>query len=87
MRDWGARFEHLREVYRRDDGSKWTGAALERATGGEVSQYFVSDLRKSKIGDPGFSKIVAISRVMGIPLQAWIDDDFLEQQRGQPTES
>lgn len=87
MRDWGEKFERLREIYRRDDGSKWTGAALERATGGEVSQYFVSDLRKGKIRDPGFSKIVAISRVMGIPLQAWIDDDFLEAERRRLTES
>jgi hypothetical protein len=28
------KFEHLLDVYRHPDGRKWTGAELEKATGG-----------------------------------------------------
>lgn len=71
MEDWARRFELLRDEYRRDDGSKWTGAALERATGGIVSRTYVSEFARGKIKEPSFSKIVAMSDAMGIPLEAW----------------
>lgn len=71
MEDWARRFELLRDEYRRDDGSKWTGAALERATGGIVSRTYVSEFARGKIKEPSFSKIVAMSDAMGIPLDVW----------------
>lgn len=72
---WARRFEHFREIYRRDDGSKWSGAALERATGGIVSARYVSELRRGLIGEPSFRRIDAISRAMGIPMELWLDED------------
>lgn len=69
--DMGERFRHLQRTYRRPDGSAWTGAEIERATGGEVTRHYVSKLRNGYYGDPGFKKIAAISRVMGIPLEEW----------------
>lgn len=71
MEDWAEVFEVLLETYRRDDGSRWGGASIERATGGSVSRTYVSGLRRGTIKDPSFAKIVAISDAMGIPLDAW----------------
>lgn len=73
--DWGEKFERLRNQYRREDGSKWTGAALERATDGRVSAHFVSALRRDRIQDPGIEKVWAMSRVMGIPMDEWFEEE------------
>lgn len=75
---WARKFEHLLELYRRDDGSKWSGAALERATGGIVNTRYVSELRRGIIKEPSFRRIHAISRAMGVPLDAWLDDESVE---------
>lgn len=72
---WANRFEYFREVYRRDDGSKWTGAALERATGKVVSSRYISALRGGQIRDPSYRRIYAISKAMGIPVGAWLEED------------
>lgn len=71
MEDWGLKFRLLLDRYRRDDGSKWSGAAIERATGGKVNGRYISELKRSKIDDPGISKVREISRVMGIPAEEW----------------
>lgn len=71
--EMGEKFVHLLDVYRRSDGTRWTGAEIERATRGRVSRFYVSRLRRGLIEDPSFSKIVAISRAMGVPLEAWIE--------------
>jgi len=55
------------------DGRRWSGAEIERATRGNVSRYYVSRLRRGLIRDPGVSKIVAISKAMGISLDTWIE--------------
>lgn len=78
---WANRFEHFRELYRRDDGSKWTGAALERATGGAVSSRYISALRGGQIKDPSYTRIYAISKAMGIPIGAWLEEDKGEDPR------
>ena len=75
---WANRFEHFREVYRRDDGSKWTGAALERATGEAVSSRYISALRGGQIRDPSYTRIYAISKAMGIPIGAWLEENESE---------
>lgn len=70
----GEKFRHFLRTRRRSDNSAWTGADIERATRGEVSRFYVSRLRRGKTDDPGFKKIAAISRAMGIPIQAWLED-------------
>lgn len=75
MPDLSRRFRHFQNIHRRDDGSKWTGASLQRATRGRVSESWVSKLKTGRLDDPGFTKIYAISRVMGIPLGAWMEED------------
>lgn len=75
MEDWGRKFERLRDRYRMPDGSKWSGAALERATNGKVGAHFVSSLRRGKIQDPGIGKIRSISEAMGIPIEEWFEEE------------
>lgn len=70
----GEKFRRFRRIYRHPDGTEWTGADIERATRGEVSRFYISRLRRGQIKDPAFSKIAAISRVMGIPLGEWTRD-------------
>ncbi|PLS87140.1 MAG: hypothetical protein CYG60_03500 [Actinobacteria bacterium] len=72
--DMAQKFRRFLRTHRRPDGSRWAGAEIERATRGEVSRFYVSRLRRGLIADPGFKKVVAISRVMGIPVQAWLED-------------
>ena len=62
------------DLYRHDDGTRWGGKTLERATGGYVSHQWVGHLKSGRIKEPGFGKIVAISRAMGAPLEAWLED-------------
>lgn len=72
---WATKFDEFRDLYRRDDGARWSGAALERATGGKVNASWVSKLATGKYDEPGFSKMVAISRVMGVPVEAWFEEE------------
>lgn len=81
---WAETFERLLEKYRRDDGSRWTGAALERASEGRVSRYYVSTLRRGEINDPSFGRIAAISSAMGAPLEEWLEEK--DEERGQQGE-
>jgi hypothetical protein len=67
-------FRRLLERHRRDDGTKWGGKSLERATHGYVSRQWIGHLKSGRIKEPGFGKIVAISRAMGVPLEAWLED-------------
>lgn len=73
--DWGRVFRRLLERHRRDAGGKLGGKSLERATHGYVSRQWVGHLKSGRIRGPGFGKIVATSRAMGVPLEAWIQED------------
>ena len=68
------RFERFLETYRRPDGGRWGGTDLERATGGVVTRSYVANLRKGRIGSPGYEKMSAISRAMGFPPEAWFGE-------------
>lgn len=68
---WDRKFRWLSSRYRRPDGRPWSGAEIERRTGGFVSRSYLSKLRTGHIQDPSFERIAAISRVMGIPLAEW----------------
>jgi transcriptional regulator with XRE-family HTH domain len=61
------KFERLLNAYRREDGAKWSGMELERATGGIVTRSYVTNLRKGRIENPGMEKLWALARVMGFP--------------------
>ena len=61
------KFERLLETYRREDGGKWSGIELERATGGVVTRSYVTNLRKGRIENPGMDKLWALARAMGFP--------------------
>ena len=56
------RFERLLDAHRRQDGSRWTGQQLDEATGGVVSRSYVTNLRKGRIENPGYEKMLAIAR-------------------------
>jgi hypothetical protein len=70
----GEKFRHFLRTRRRSDESAWTRADIERAMREEVSRFYLSRLRRRLIDDPGFKKVVAISRAMGSPIEAWLDD-------------
>ena len=67
------RFEHLLEAYKRPDGSMWTGQQIDEATGGVVARSYVTNLRKGRIGNPGYEKMLALVRTMGSPPEAWFE--------------
>ena len=69
------KFEHLLEIYRPDD-RKWTGAELEKATGGVVPRSYMTNLRKGRIEGPGYEKLRAIAKAMGFAPQVWFEEDF-----------
>ena len=67
------RFERLLEAHSRPNGRQWTGAELQRATGGVVTRSYVTNLRKGRIESPGHVKMEAIARAVGFPPAMWFD--------------
>jgi transcriptional regulator with XRE-family HTH domain len=78
------RFELLLDTYRRPDGSRWTGQQLVEATGGVVTRSYVANLRKRRIENPGYEKMLAIARAMGFPPEAWFEDAPGSEKRAAP---
>jgi hypothetical protein len=63
------RFEHLLDTH-----PDRTGQKLYEATGGVVTRSYVTNLRKGRIENPGYEKMLAIARAMGFPPALWFDD-------------
>src|SRR5215212_10002815 len=76
------KFEALLEIYRRTDGSKWSGQEIDEATGGVVSRSYVTNLRKGRIENPGYEKMRAIAKAMGFAPEVWFEDGLGD---GRPT--
>ena len=79
MRGWlfshvARKFERLLETYRREDGGKWSGIELERATGSVVTCSYATNLRKGRIENPGLDKLAAIARAMCSPPALWFEE-------------
>jgi transcriptional regulator with XRE-family HTH domain len=72
------KFEALLEMYRRPDGSKWSGQQIDKATGGVVTRSYVTNLRKGRIENPGYEKLRAIAKAMGFPPEVWFEDGLGE---------
>ena len=70
------KFERLLEAYRREDGGKWSGIQLERATGGVVTRSYVTNLRKGRIENPGMDKLWALAKAMGFPPTLWFEEEL-----------
>jgi hypothetical protein len=68
------KFEHLLDTYRHADGHNWTGAELDKATGGVVTRSYVTNLRKGRIENPGYEKMRAIAKVMGFAPEVWFEE-------------
>jgi transcriptional regulator with XRE-family HTH domain len=68
------KFEALLEIYRRPDGSKWSGQEIDEATGGVVSRSYVTNLRKGRIENSGYEKMRAIAKAMGFPSEVWFEE-------------
>jgi transcriptional regulator with XRE-family HTH domain len=80
------RFEGFLDAYRRPDGSRWTGQQLDEATGGIVPRSYVTNLRKGRIENPGYEKMLALARAMGFPPEAWFEDMPTGNARDAPPE-
>jgi len=68
------RFERFLDTYRRPDGHRWTGQQLDEATGGAVPRSYVTNLRKGRIENPGYEKMMAIAKAMGFAPEAWFEE-------------
>lgn len=71
---YSEKFGIMLEVIGRPDGGKWTGAKMDRATGGKVGPSYFTSLRDGHIEIPRADKIEAIARVMGFPPELWFKD-------------
>ena len=78
------RFEIFLDAYRRPDGNRWMGQKLDEATGGVVTRSYVKNLRKCRIENPGYEKMLAIARAMGFPPALWFEDAPGDDARGVP---
>lgn len=70
------KFEKLLEQYRKPDGSKWTGAEIEEATGGTINRSYITNLRKGRIRQPGLERLRAIASIMGFPVELWFETEL-----------
>src|SRR5215218_8257195 len=68
------KFERFLETCRRPDGSRWGGQDLHDATGGVVTRFYVTSLRKGRIENPGYEKLKAIAKAMNFPPELWFED-------------
>lgn len=71
---YARRFEILLRMHPRTDGRPWKASELEEASGGRLSQAYLSSLRKGKIGRPGFEQLFTISELMGFDAAHWRTD-------------
>src|SRR5215204_2773859 len=81
MEDWhlshvARKFELLLDTFRREDGRRWSGIELERATGGVVTRSYVTNLRKGRIENPGMDKLAAIAEAIGFPPALWFEEEL-----------
>jgi transcriptional regulator with XRE-family HTH domain len=65
------RFERFLETYRRPDGRRWSGQAIDVATDGIVTRSYITNLRKGRIDNPGYEKMRAIAKAMGFSPKLW----------------
>jgi len=72
------KFEALLEIYRHPDGRKWSGQEIDEATGGVVSRSYVTNLRKGRIENPGYTKLAAMAKAMGFAPEVWFEDGLGE---------
>jgi transcriptional regulator with XRE-family HTH domain len=68
------KFEELLDAYRHPDGSRWTGQQIDEATDGVVPRSYVTNLSKGRINSPGYDKMAAIAKAMGLPPGLWFED-------------
>ena len=68
------RFELFLDTYRRLDGTPWTGQKLDEASDGVVARAYVTNLRKVRIENPGYEKMLAIAKAMGFPPALWFEE-------------
>ena len=50
------------------------GQDLEDATNGIVTRSYIANLRKGRIGNPGYEKLVAIAKAMDFSPGLWFED-------------
>lgn len=62
-------FRSSLRLYRMSDGLERGGQDLEKATGGVVTRSYVSNLKNSRIENPGLAKLEAIAGAMDFPPQ------------------
>ena len=81
--DYGKRFVHLLEVYRKPDGSRWSHAQIERATKGFVRANYLTGLAHGRIRQPGTHRLQAVAQVMGFPYELWFKKDSPSEVSGE----
>ena len=54
--------------------------------GGVVARSYFTNLRKGRLANPGYEKMLAIARAMGFPPALWFEDAPGEGTRAIPAE-
>ena len=72
--EFGKQFDRLLDAYRKADGSRWQLKEIEDATNGFVKGGYLTNLKKGRIGQPGFDRLRAVAHVMDFPVQRWFDE-------------
>ena len=71
---FGAKFARLLDIYRKPDGSRWSLKEIEDYTGGFVTGRYLTNLKAGRIQQPGLDRMREIARVLGFPVQLWLQD-------------
>ena len=61
---------HLQDQKKR----RWKQSEIEEASGGRVSQSYMTGLRSGRFARPGLQPLHEISKVMGFPLDLWLEN-------------
>jgi transcriptional regulator with XRE-family HTH domain len=69
------KFGLLLEAYRpRENGGKWSGIELERATGGVLTRSHITNLRKGRIENRGMDKLWALASERWASPELWFEE-------------
>lgn len=67
---WADRFRALLNRYGRN-GRPWTLRAIQHASGGKVSEQYLSEFQSGGYARPGIDKLKAISDALNAPFSLW----------------
>lgn len=71
---YAEKFRLMLDLIPYPDGGRWTGARMERATGGVIAASYFSTLKDGRIEVPKADKLEAIAEAMGFAPGLWFEE-------------